>query len=101
MSNLAERVLESAYLTGSFKLRSGVTSSYYFDKYRFESDPRLLAEIARELLGRRRLLPRLRRQAARLAQLRLDRRLDLPRRRRRRLLLARRLRRLRRRRLHL
>ncbi len=30
-------------------MRSGVTSSEYFDKYRFESDPVLLKEIATEL----------------------------------------------------
>lgn len=43
-----------ARLTGEFRLRSGATSSEYFDKYLFESDPRLLREIAEELVG---LLP--------------------------------------------
>ncbi|HEV8423709.1 MAG TPA: phosphoribosyltransferase family protein [Actinomycetes bacterium] len=35
-------------------LRSGATSHEYFDKYRFESDPRLLREIAEAMAG---LLP--------------------------------------------
>ena len=51
---LADRIYERARLTGEFRLRSGATSSEYFDKYLFESDPRLLREIAEELVG---LLP--------------------------------------------
>jgi orotate phosphoribosyltransferase len=51
---LALRIYERAYLTGNFVLRSGATSSEYFDKYLFESDPRLLSEIAQALVG---LLP--------------------------------------------
>lgn len=35
-----------ARLTGTFTLRSGKVASEYFDKYRFEADPALLAEIA-------------------------------------------------------
>ena len=46
MSDLAGRVYAAARLTGSFTLRSGVVSSEYFDKYRFEADPALLHEIA-------------------------------------------------------
>ena len=42
---LAARVFSTSYLTGSFVLRSGRTADHYFDKYRFESDPVLLAEI--------------------------------------------------------
>src|SRR5258706_4868324 len=45
-SDLARRVYETAHLTGEFLLRSGQTSSEYFDKYLFESDPALLREIA-------------------------------------------------------
>lgn len=41
-------------LSGLFALRSGQTSSTYFDKYQFESDPRLLAAIADRMAG---LLP--------------------------------------------
>lgn len=54
MSELADRIYERARLTGEFRLRSGATSSEYFDKYLFESDPRLLRQIAEELVG---LLP--------------------------------------------
>ena len=46
---LARQIFKTAYLTGTFKLRSGTTSHEYFDKYRFESDPRLLAAIADQL----------------------------------------------------
>ena len=51
---LAARIYRAAHLTGTFKLRSGATSTYYFDKYRFESDPALLRDIA---LGMKELLP--------------------------------------------
>lgn len=54
MPDLGDRIYERARLTGEFRLRSGATSSEYFDKYLFESDPRLLREIAEELVG---LLP--------------------------------------------
>ena len=46
LDDLAARVFARAHLTGTFTLRSGATSSEYFDKYRFESDPTMLAEIA-------------------------------------------------------
>ena len=42
---LAKRIKKAAYLTGQFKLRSGKTSSFYWDKYRFESDPELLSDV--------------------------------------------------------
>lgn len=45
-SDLARRVYQVCHLEGSFTLRSGAVASNYFDKYRFESDPRLLREIA-------------------------------------------------------
>jgi orotate phosphoribosyltransferase len=44
---LAARIYEASHLTGTFTLRSGQQASAYFDKYRFESDPELLGEIAR------------------------------------------------------
>lgn len=47
---LAARIYKVSRLTGEFHLRSGQTSRFYFDKYRFESEPGLLAEIARGLL---------------------------------------------------
>lgn len=46
---LAQAIRQASHLTGSFRLRSGQTSSFYWDKYRFESDPRLLAAVAEEL----------------------------------------------------
>jgi orotate phosphoribosyltransferase len=54
LDDLAGRVYRVAHLTGSFVLRSGATSGEYFDKYRFESDPRLLRELAEAMAG---LLP--------------------------------------------
>lgn len=53
-AELADRIYERARLTGEFRLRSGMVSDEYFDKYLFESDPRLLRDIAEELVG---LLP--------------------------------------------
>jgi orotate phosphoribosyltransferase len=47
---LSSRVFASCHLTGTFVLRSGLTADRYFDKYRFESDPILLAEIVEELV---------------------------------------------------
>jgi len=47
--NLALEIKRSSKLTGTFVLRSGKTSSTYFDKYKFESDPRLLRAIATEM----------------------------------------------------
>ena len=53
-SELAKKIKAAAYLTGEFKLRSGKTSSFYWDKYRFESDPALLQYVAHFM---KRLLP--------------------------------------------
>ena len=53
-SDLARRIYRTSHLVGSFVLRSGATSSEYFDKYRFESDPALLRELAEAMAG---LLP--------------------------------------------
>ena len=47
---LASRVFATSHLTGSFVLRSGLTADRYFDKYRFESDPPLLAEIVEQMV---------------------------------------------------
>ena len=46
---LRHRIFGVAHLTGQFTLRSGATSTEYFDKYRFESDPVLLEGIAEAL----------------------------------------------------
>ena len=45
-ADLAHRIYATSHLTGEFTLRSGRVSKVYFDKYRFESDPVLLAEVA-------------------------------------------------------
>jgi orotate phosphoribosyltransferase len=47
---LAADVDRAARLKGSFKLRSGQVSDEYFDKYRFEADPALLARVAAAML---------------------------------------------------
>ncbi len=48
-NDLAAAIFKCAYLRGEFKLRSGQTSNEYFDKYRFESNPEILREIARKM----------------------------------------------------
>ncbi len=51
---LAQQIRDASYLTGQFRLRSGQVSSFYWDKYRFESEPRLLSAIADRM---KKLLP--------------------------------------------
>ena len=48
-NELQKSILEIAKLSGEFKLRSGLTSNVYFDKYRFESQPKILNSIADHL----------------------------------------------------
>lgn len=48
--NLAQRIYHAAHLNGEFTLRSGAVSHEYFDKYLFESDPKLLSDIAQAML---------------------------------------------------
>ena len=48
-SDLARRMKQVAYLEGDFVLRSGQRSKFYFDKYLFESQPDILAELGRRL----------------------------------------------------
>lgn len=50
-TELAQQIRAVSYLTGEFKLRSGNISNFYWDKYRFESDPLLLTAIAQEMLA--------------------------------------------------
>ena len=45
-AELAQRVVEVALRRGEFKLRSGQISNVYFDKYQFEAQPALLADVA-------------------------------------------------------
>jgi orotate phosphoribosyltransferase len=46
---LRDAIREHAYLEGDFVLRSGRRSTYYLDKYRFETRPDLLGPIAERL----------------------------------------------------
>lgn len=46
LNHLARQIYEVSHLVGEFKLRSGLVSNEYFDKYLFESDPDILNEIA-------------------------------------------------------
>jgi orotate phosphoribosyltransferase len=50
---LARRIRDAAYLEGEFTLRSGKKSTFYVDKYLFETQPDILAEIGRRLAERR------------------------------------------------
>ena len=47
---LAARVYAASHLRGTFVLRSGRKADHYFDKYRFESDPILLADIVEAMV---------------------------------------------------
>lgn len=49
-AELAKKIYDVAHLTGEFKLRSGQISNEYFDKYRFEAQPTLLREIAKQMV---------------------------------------------------
>ena len=44
---LATRIAEVALLHGDFTLRSGRKSTYYLDKYRFETQPDILIELGK------------------------------------------------------
>lgn len=44
---LARRIIDIALLRGDFTLRSGRKSNYYLDKYRFETQPDVLAELGK------------------------------------------------------
>jgi len=49
---LLEAIREHAYLEGDFVLRSGRRSSYYLDKYRFETRPELLEALAERIAAK-------------------------------------------------
>lgn len=51
-TELARLVKEAAYLEGDFLLRSGRRSKYYLDKYLFETQPTILAELGKRLADR-------------------------------------------------
>lgn len=46
---LGKKIYSTSHITGEFLLRSGQISNEYFDKYKFESDPKLLDEIANHM----------------------------------------------------
>ncbi|MEZ4873305.1 MAG: orotate phosphoribosyltransferase [Bdellovibrionales bacterium] len=48
-NELCKEIFKKSHLTGEFLLRSGQTSNEYFDKYRFEADPKLLKAIAAQM----------------------------------------------------
>src|SRR4051812_38489576 len=48
-ADLAAALREHAYLEGDFVLRSGRRSSYYLDKFRFETQPDVLRALGEEL----------------------------------------------------
>lgn len=48
-AELAKSIDQICHLKGDFLLRSGARSHEYFDKYRFESQPLLLKEIAEQM----------------------------------------------------
>ena len=48
-NQLAQDIYKVSHLNGEFKLRSGLVSNEYFDKYLFESNPTLLKELASQL----------------------------------------------------
>ena len=49
VDELGHRLLDVALLEGEFTLRSGKTSRWYLDKYRFETDPVILRELGGRL----------------------------------------------------
>jgi orotate phosphoribosyltransferase len=51
-AELAGLIREHAYLEGDFVLRSGRRSSYYLDKYRFETQPGLLRPLGERIAAR-------------------------------------------------
>jgi orotate phosphoribosyltransferase len=46
---LARQIYKISHITGHFTLRSGATSSEYFDKYLFEANPETLLSIAEQM----------------------------------------------------
>ena len=50
ISELARDIDEACRLSGEFTLRTGLISSEYFDKYRFETKPELLRRVAEAMV---------------------------------------------------
>lgn len=51
-AELARRIADASLLRGTFTLRSGRTSSYYLDKYRFSTRPEVLRPVGALLAQR-------------------------------------------------
>ena len=51
LEQLGNRLIEAALLKGDFLLSSGTRSSYYLDKYLFETKPDLLRDVTTQLLN--------------------------------------------------
>ena len=49
--DLAKRIADVSLLRGEFTLRSGRKSNYYLDKYRFETQPDVLAALGKLFAG--------------------------------------------------
>ncbi len=60
-TQLVKRIADVALLRGDFTLRSGRKSSYYLDKYRFETQPDILIELGKLFAAK--VTPRTRRIA--------------------------------------
>jgi len=52
LAALGRRIVAAAYLEGDFVLRSGRRSRYYFDKYRFTTQPEILRDLGEALAAR-------------------------------------------------
>ena len=46
ISPLAQRIADASLLRGEFTLRSGRTSSYYLDKYKFSTKPAYVSPMS-------------------------------------------------------
>lgn len=49
LKQLGKEIIETSYKEGEFTLSSGRSSTYLFDKYGFETRPKVLEEIARNM----------------------------------------------------
>ena len=47
---MGKEIIETSYIEGEFTLSSGRSSTYIFDKYAFETRPKLLDAIARSMM---------------------------------------------------
>jgi orotate phosphoribosyltransferase len=50
LKQLGKEIIETSYIEGEFTLSSGRSSTYIFDKYAFETRPKLLDAIARSMM---------------------------------------------------